>query len=92
MLKVLDQGKAELADFNGKQFFEALLDITMEGFFADPIYGGNSNKVSWQHDRLSGPAGDLRQRDRAVPQQALRGRAAIDRRTSRKGGGPWQRD
>ena len=36
-LKVLEAGKAELADFNGKQFFEALLAITMEGFSADPI-------------------------------------------------------
>jgi gluconate 2-dehydrogenase gamma chain len=47
-LKALDQGKAELADFNGKDFFEALLQITMEGFFSDPIYGGNRNKVSWK--------------------------------------------
>jgi gluconate 2-dehydrogenase gamma chain len=48
VLKTMDQGKAELADFNGKDFFEALLQITMEGFFADPIYGGNKNKVSWK--------------------------------------------
>jgi gluconate 2-dehydrogenase gamma chain len=47
-LKALEQGKAELGDFNGKQFFEALLNITMEGFFADPIYGGNRNKVAWK--------------------------------------------
>jgi len=47
-LKALEAGKAELADFNGKQFFEALLAITMEGFFADPIYGGNRNKVAWK--------------------------------------------
>jgi len=48
VLKLMEQGKAELADFNGKDFFEALLQITMEGFFADPIYGGNRNKVSWR--------------------------------------------
>jgi gluconate 2-dehydrogenase gamma chain len=47
-LKELEAGKAALPDFNGKQFFEALLQITMEGFFADPIYGGNRNKVSWK--------------------------------------------
>jgi len=47
-LKQLDQGKADLGGFNGKQFMEALLDITMEGFFSDPIYGGNKNKVSWR--------------------------------------------
>lgn len=47
-LKTLESGKAELASFDGKAFFEALLDIAMEGFFADPIYGGNRDKVSWK--------------------------------------------
>jgi gluconate 2-dehydrogenase gamma chain len=47
-LKALEQGKAELDTFDGKQFFEALLTITMEGFFADPIYGGNRNKAGWK--------------------------------------------
>src|SRR6266481_461412 len=47
-LKALEQGKAELGDFDAKPFFEALLQITMEGFFADPIYGGNRNKVAWK--------------------------------------------
>jgi len=47
-LKALEQGKAELGEFDGKQFFEALLQITMQGFFADPIYGGNRNKVAWR--------------------------------------------
>ena len=47
-LKELESGKAALGEFNGKQFFEALLTITMEGFFADPIYGGNRNKAGWR--------------------------------------------
>jgi len=47
-LKDLESGKAALDDFNGKQFFEALLQITMEGFFADPIYGGNRKMASWK--------------------------------------------
>jgi gluconate 2-dehydrogenase gamma chain len=47
-LKALEQGKAELDDFDAKPFFEALLAITMEGFFADPIYGGNRDKVAWK--------------------------------------------
>ncbi len=47
-LKALEQGKAALEDFDGKAFFEALLQLTMEGFFADPIYGGNRNKASWR--------------------------------------------
>lgn len=47
-LKELEAGKAALGDFNGKQFFAALLQIIMEGFFADPIYGGNRNKAGWR--------------------------------------------
>ena len=29
-------------------FFVALLQSAMEGFFADPIYGGNRNKAGWR--------------------------------------------
>src|SRR5947209_14397806 len=47
-LRTLEQGKAALEDFDGKAFFEGLLQITMEGFFADPIYGGNRSKASWR--------------------------------------------
>ena len=47
-LKAMETGKAEFADFNAKPFFEALYQTAMEGFFADPIYGGNRNKVSWR--------------------------------------------
>jgi gluconate 2-dehydrogenase gamma chain len=47
-LKAMDAGKAELNEINGKQFFEMLLQSAMEGFFADPIYGGNRDKVSWR--------------------------------------------
>jgi gluconate 2-dehydrogenase gamma chain len=47
-LKTMDAGKAELGEINGKQFFEMLLQSAMEGFFADPIYGGNRDKVSWR--------------------------------------------
>ena len=47
-LKTMEAGKAEFTDVGGKQFFEALLQSAMEGFFADPIYGGNRDKVSWR--------------------------------------------
>src|SRR5262245_30071228 len=48
VLKALEIGKAELVDFDGRQFFGALLDLIMEGFFADPIHGGNKNKAAWK--------------------------------------------
>jgi gluconate 2-dehydrogenase gamma chain len=47
-LKELESGKAQLVDFNGRQFFGALYNLVMEGFFADPIYGGNKDKISWR--------------------------------------------
>jgi gluconate 2-dehydrogenase gamma chain len=47
-LKTMEAGKAAFAELNAKQFFEALLQSAMEGFFADPIYGGNRDKVSWR--------------------------------------------
>jgi gluconate 2-dehydrogenase gamma chain len=47
-LEAIEAGKADFADFNARGFFEALYQSAMEGFFADPIYGGNRNKVSWR--------------------------------------------
>ena len=47
-LKALEEGKADLGHVSARQFFNALLTITMEGFFADPIYGGNRNMASWK--------------------------------------------
>jgi gluconate 2-dehydrogenase gamma chain len=47
-LKTMEASKAEFVGLNGKQFFEMVLQSAMEGFFADPIYGGNRNKVSWR--------------------------------------------
>ena len=29
-------------------FFESLLEMTIEGFFCDPIYGGNRDMVAWK--------------------------------------------
>src|SRR6267154_2472174 len=47
-LTAMETGTAPIEGFDAKQFFEALLQSAMEGFFADPMYGGNKNKVSWR--------------------------------------------
>ena len=47
-LKRMEEGKAEFDGFDLKAFFQRLLAITMEGFFSDPVYGGNRNKASWR--------------------------------------------
>jgi len=47
-LTAMQKGTAEFDGLDAKQFFTALLTINMEGFFSDPIYGGNRNKASWR--------------------------------------------
>ena len=47
-LKAMESGKAEFPGFSSRMFFNALLQITMEGFFADPMYGGNRDKAAWK--------------------------------------------
>jgi gluconate 2-dehydrogenase gamma chain len=47
-LKTLEAGRGQLVNFNGREFFSNLLQLAMDGFFADPIYGGNKNKAAWK--------------------------------------------
>jgi gluconate 2-dehydrogenase gamma chain len=47
-LKSMEDGSAKSDQFDLKEFFQRLLVITMEGFFSDPLYGGNRNKASWR--------------------------------------------
>lgn len=45
----LQQGKAsEFVWPSAKAFFERLRTHTMEGMFADPVYGGNKNFAGWR--------------------------------------------
>jgi len=53
----IDAGHAEFGAIPAKQFFELLLGLTMEGYFADPAYGGNRNKGSWKMIGFPGVAG-----------------------------------
>jgi gluconate 2-dehydrogenase gamma chain len=47
-LKAMEAGKAEFSGLSSRAFFNALLQISMEGFFADPIYGGNRDMAAWK--------------------------------------------
>ena len=47
-LTAMEGGKAVFENFDARAFFQRLLAITMEGFFSDPIYGGNRGKASWR--------------------------------------------
>lgn len=48
VLKDLEAGRIELPSLPGPAFFETLLANTIEGFFADPAYGGNRDMVGWR--------------------------------------------
>jgi gluconate 2-dehydrogenase gamma chain len=47
-MREIESGKAEFAHLSAKDFFEALLLVTMEGFFSDPMYGGNRDMAAWK--------------------------------------------
>jgi gluconate 2-dehydrogenase gamma chain len=44
----LEQGKAPLDGADGKAFFAMFLQNVLEGFWSDPIYGGNKDMVGWK--------------------------------------------
>ena len=48
VLQDLDQEKVMLPGVPARQFFDFLLDLATQGFFADPAYGGNRDKVAWK--------------------------------------------
>lgn len=47
-LHELEKSDRDLDGVPARTFFEALLRSTFEGFFADPVYGGNKDMISWR--------------------------------------------
>lgn len=47
-LERLDSGGKNLGGVPSEVFFAHLWQATVEGFFADPVYGGNRDMVSWR--------------------------------------------
>jgi gluconate 2-dehydrogenase gamma chain len=47
-LTELQQGKVDLGGVPSGVFFESLLGMTVEGYFCDPVYGGNVDMASWR--------------------------------------------
>jgi len=48
----------DLKEIPGTAFFTQLLSDTKDGFFADPVYGGNKNMVGWKLVGFPGVAAD----------------------------------
>jgi gluconate 2-dehydrogenase gamma chain len=47
-LKALETGKDDLNGVPASVFFATLLEMTVEGFFSDPVYGGNRDMIGWK--------------------------------------------
>ncbi len=60
VLSGLETGKVALKDVKGADFFALLLQNTQEGFFADPIYGGNRDMAGWRLIGFPGARYDYR--------------------------------
>lgn len=48
LLHMLEKGQIEFEVVPTKIFFDTILELTFEGFFSDPQYGGNADKVGWR--------------------------------------------
>jgi gluconate 2-dehydrogenase gamma chain len=48
----------DLKEIPGTAFFTQLLSDTKDGFFADPVYGGNTDMIGWKLVGFPGVAAD----------------------------------
>jgi gluconate 2-dehydrogenase gamma chain len=55
VLHGLESGDIKLTDVPAKVFFTMLWENTVEGFLADPMYGGNRNFAGWKLVGFPGP-------------------------------------
>jgi len=60
VLSELENGSIELKTVKSTEFFNLLLQNTMEGYFADPIYGGNRDMAGWRLVGFPGTRYDYR--------------------------------
>ena len=56
----MEDGSLKLQGSVAKPFFEVLLQDTRQGFFADPIYGGNRDMAAWKMIGFPGARYDYR--------------------------------
>jgi len=61
VLKNLEGGKASLGEVDGRAFFNMFLQNVLEGYFSDPIYGGNKDMAAWKMIGFPGAHYDYRE-------------------------------
>lgn len=59
VLHLLEEGKVPLEALPSSQFFNQLLRNTREGYFADPVYGGNRDMAGWKMIGFPGARADF---------------------------------
>lgn len=60
LITSLEKREANSPEFNDSEIFDLIHNNTMEGFFADPIYGGNRDMVAWKLIGFPGTRYDYR--------------------------------
>ena len=60
LLEQMESGKVDLTSVPSDVFFKQLLVNAQEGFFADPVYGGNKDMVGWKMIGFPGARYDYR--------------------------------
>jgi len=58
-LDSLQKAGLDLGGVPSNVFFESLLELTVEGFFSDPAYGGNRDMVAWKMIGFPGAYADF---------------------------------
>jgi gluconate 2-dehydrogenase gamma chain len=61
LLRGLESGDVKLANVKATTFFDLLLQNTIEGFFSDPLYGGNRDMIGWKLIGFPGAHYDYRE-------------------------------
>jgi gluconate 2-dehydrogenase gamma chain len=60
LLTSMEKGEVRFTGFDARALFGAIYANTMEGYFADPIYGGNRDMVGWKLVGFPGVRYDFR--------------------------------
>lgn len=55
VLQSFENGDIDMNAINSVTFFNFLLQTTLEGAYADPVYGGNKNMMAWKMKEYPGP-------------------------------------
>lgn len=55
VLRMFESGEVQMNGTASVTFFNLLLQTTLEGAFADPVYGGNKNMLGWKMKEFPGP-------------------------------------